>query len=111
MRVDTIKLAGAALFIALFAQGFTTSASSENLPSEASGVDCSNAPEDLSRLEHEKTSTAERIEKGVTSIMPIGLVVKSVAGTENQDLEMASGDYDAKIDERIAEIKQTCNIQ
>ena len=77
MRIDAIKLASAALFVALFAQGCATDPNTANVPSEQSGVDCSNAPEDLSRLEHEKTSTAERIEKGVTSIMPIGLVAAS----------------------------------
>jgi len=61
-------------------------------------------------LEHEKKNTAERIEKGVTSIMPIGLVVKTVKGTEKEDMNMATGDYNDRIDKSIAAIKKACNL-
>ena len=48
--------------------------------------------------------------KGVTSIMPIGLVVHSMMGTENKDLNMATGDYNKKIDEKIVAIMKQCNV-
>ena len=73
-------------------------------------VNCANAEQDIQRLEHEKTNTAERVARGATSIMPIGLVVKTVKGTEKEDLEMASGDYNDRIDRSIAAIKQKCNL-
>jgi len=77
----------------------------------ADEVDCSTADQDIQRLEHEKQNTAERMAKGVTSIMPIGLVVKTVKGTEKEDLNMASGDYNDRIDKSIAAIKQKCGLK
>ncbi len=74
-------------------------------------VDCANANADIAYLEHEKKSTVERMAKGVTSIMPIGLVLNVVKGTEKESVEMATGDYNKKIDQRIAEIKDTCGIR
>ena len=73
-------------------------------------VDCSTAKEDLAHLKHEKKSTVERIGHGVTSILPIGLVVHAVKGTEGQSLKMASGDYNDKIDARIAQIQKACDL-
>lgn len=76
----------------------------------ADTVDCSTADQDIQRLQHEKLNTAERMAKGVTSIMPIGLVTKTVKGTEDDDMKMASGDYNDRIDRSIAAIKDACNL-
>ena len=76
----------------------------------ADEVDCATAEQDIQRLEHEKTNTAERVARGATSIMPIGLVVKTVRGSEKEDLEMASGDYNDRIDRSISAIKQKCGL-
>lgn len=71
---------------------------------------CETANQDILRLQHEKLNTAERVAKGATSIMPIGLVVKTVKGTEGRDLDMAAGEYNDRIDQRIAEIKDRCGV-
>lgn len=76
----------------------------------ADEVNCETADQDIKRLEHEKLNTAERMAKGVTSIMPIGLVTKTVKGTEDDDMKMASGDYNDRIDRSIAAIKDACNL-
>lgn len=74
-------------------------------------VDCATANEDINRLRHEKVSTGERMLKGATAIMPIGLVVHTVTGTEQKTMEMASGEYNEKIDQRILEIVHECGIK
>lgn len=73
-------------------------------------IDCATANEDINRLRYEKKSTLERMAKGVTSIMPIGLVLHTVMGTERKDLSMATGEYNKKIDERILEIVHACGV-
>ncbi len=79
---------------------------------EAQGrVDCATANADIAHLEHEKKSTVERMAKGVTSIMPIGLALNLLKGTEKENVEMATGEYNKKIDMRVAEIKDTCGIR
>ncbi|MCZ6838775.1 MAG: hypothetical protein O7G13_05835 [Alphaproteobacteria bacterium] len=48
--------------------------------------------------------------KGVSSVMPIGLVMQSATGIEDDAVEIAAGEYNKRIDMRIAEIKDTCGI-
>ena len=74
---------------------------------EAAPVNCATAEGDLRTLQSEKVSTAKQIADGVTAITPIGLVAGAVAGTEKGKLQIASGDYDKLIDQKIAQIKAT----
>jgi hypothetical protein len=73
-------------------------------------IDCTTADGDVRMLEHEKAHVAQRIAEGVTSIYPAGLVIGLVTGTEGTKLKVATGEYNKKIDARIAEIKSTCGI-
>jgi len=72
--------------------------------------DCSNAENDIKRLEAEKKATAERVAKGVMTIMPIGLAFSAVRGKTDENIEIASGHYDDMIDESIAKIKTKCGL-
>ena len=77
-------------------------------------VDCSTAEQDIATLQHEKKATDERKVKGVMSILPIGIVINaaaSVADDKSDAEEMHIDEYNQKIDERIAEIKEACNIE
>ena len=47
----------------------------------------------------------------MTAVTPAGFVLGMVTGTEKKKLEIASGEYNEKIDMRIAEIKDTCGIK
>ena len=75
----------------------------------AQPVNCATAEGDIRILESEKAHTVEEIAKGVTAIAPAGLVLGVVSGTEGDKLEIASGEYNDKIDKKIAEIKSTCD--
>lgn len=74
-------------------------------------INCATADGDLRLLQHEKVDLAQRIAEGVTAIYPASLVVGLVAGTEGTKVKVATGEYNKMIDARIAEIKQTCNIE
>jgi hypothetical protein len=78
---------------------------------EAAPVNCATAEGDLRVLQSEKISTAKQIADGVTAITPIGLVAGAATGTEKGKLQMASGDYNKAIDQKIAQIKSTCGVQ
>jgi len=77
---------------------------------EPGPVNCSTAQGDLRLLQHEKANVAERMAEGITAIYPAGLVVGVLTGTEGTKLKVAIGEYDKAIDERIAQIKETCGI-
>ncbi len=78
---------------------------------EAAPVNCTTAESDLKTLQAEKVSTAKQIEDGVTAITPIGLVAGAASGTEKGKLQIASGDYNEMIDQKVVQIKSTCGIQ
>lgn len=74
-------------------------------------INCATAPGDIRLLQHEKAHVVQRIAEGATAIYPAGLVVGVLTGTETTKMQVAIGDYNKKIDERIAEIKSTCGIE
>ncbi len=71
-------------------------------------ISCATAEGDIRVLENEKAHVAEQIAEGVTSIIPISLVVGIVTGTEGTKIRVATGKYNKMIDKRIAEIKSEC---
>lgn len=71
-------------------------------------INCATATGDIRLLNHEKANVAERMVEGVTSIYPASLVIGVVAGTEGTKLKVATGEYNKMIDQRIAEIQETC---
>ena len=77
---------------------------------QAAPVNCATAEGDLRTLQAEKVSTAKMIADGVTAITPVGLVAGAATGTEKGKLQIASGDYNNMIDQKIVQIKSTCGI-
>ncbi|MDR4509251.1 MAG: hypothetical protein MRJ65_13670 [Candidatus Brocadiaceae bacterium] len=77
----------------------------------AKPVNCETAEEDIRTLEHEKASVAKRSLEGATAITPTGAVLGILTLTEKEKLEVASGEYNRKIDEKIAEIKRECGLE
>ena len=76
----------------------------------AQPVNCATAPADLRALESEKAHVGKQIAAGVTSIVPVSLVVNIVKGTEKEHVQVATGKYNDMLDEKIAEIKSTCGL-
>ena len=74
-------------------------------------VNCGTAKEDITKLEAEKKSSLEQMEKGVTSIMPSTAALHLMTGKQEESKEIASGEYNEKIDAHIALIKSTCGIE
>ena len=77
----------------------------------AASVNCATAREDIRTLENEKASVAKMAKEGVTSVVPVGAALSILTMTEKEKLEVASGVYNKKIDEKIAEIKRECGIE
>ncbi len=77
----------------------------------AQPVNCATAKEDIRLLEQEKASVLEQAKSGVTALAPAGAVLGIITFTEKEKLEVGSGVYNKKIDEKIAEIKRECGIE
>ncbi len=76
----------------------------------AQPVNCDTAEYDIRILEDEKASVLKQIENGVTAVAPAGAVLGILTFTEKEKLEVASGVYNQKIDEKIAEIERECGV-
>jgi hypothetical protein len=77
----------------------------------AKSVDCSTAAADIKTLTSEKARTSQEIEAGAGSIIPVGAVAHMFGGSEKESFSIGTGEYNKKLDTKIAEIKQQCNIQ
>ena len=73
-------------------------------------INCATAEGDIRLLLHEKAHVEDQILAGVKSILPASAVVGIVTGTEGQNVKVAIGDYNKKIDAKIAEIKEECGL-
>jgi hypothetical protein len=74
-------------------------------------INCATAEGDIRMLRSEKVNTAKQIAAGVGAITPIGLVAGLATGTEGTKAQVATGDYNRMLDQKIAEIQQTCGVQ
>jgi len=77
----------------------------------AKAVDCSTAQTDISTLSSEKARTSQEIEDGASSIIPIGAVAHIFGGSEKESLEIGTGEYNKKLDAKIAEIREQCGLE
>ena len=77
----------------------------------AKSVDCSTAAADIKTLTSEKARTSKEIEAGASSIIPVGAVAHMIGGSEKETFAIGTGQYNKKLDAKIAEIKQQCDIQ
>ena len=74
-------------------------------------IQCATAEGDIRVLKSEKAHAAQQIAEGVTSIAPPGAVVGIITGTEKEKMKVGVGEYNKMIDQRIAEIKETCGVE
>jgi hypothetical protein len=95
----------------LLAAGCAMNRKKEEKAAEAMPVNCATADGDIRLLRSEKAHVAERIAQGVTAIYPAGLIVGLLTGTEGTKIQVAAGEYNKKLDEKIAEIQSQCGVQ
>ncbi len=101
----------ASLVVALLSQGCAMNLKKEEKAAEQMPVNCATADGDVRLLRSEKTHVAEQIALGVTAIYPAGLVIGLLTGTEGTKIQVATGEYNKKLDAKIAEIQSACGVQ
>jgi len=74
----------------------------------AQPINCSTSEGDLRVLQSEKANVGKEIANGVSSIVPIGLVINTIDRTEKARFEVGTGEYNRMLDKKIAEIKAQC---
>jgi len=77
----------------------------------AQPIDCTTARADIQDLLAEKVDKATEAAEGLKFALPTTIVVGAITGTGGAESDVGTGEYNRKIDERIANIKSTCNLQ
>lgn len=73
-------------------------------------INCRTAEGDIRVLQSEKATAVQQLAEGVTAITPAGIVLGAVTGTEGTKAQVATGEYNQMIDQRIAEIRRKCGL-
>lgn len=98
--------AAALLFTGCAAQFQQQAEQIENQP-----IDCRTAPGDLRVLQSEKAHVGQQLAMGVSSVYPSSLIMGVLTGTEGTKLQVATGQYNQMIDQKIAQIEATCGVE
>ena len=77
----------------------------------AKPINCATAQGDIRVLQSEKEHLGRQIAAGVTSIVPISLVVNTATGNEKTNIQVATNEYNTMIDMKISEIRQLCGLE
>ena len=105
-RISSCLLGGAILLCA----GCQSSKYEAGQRDIARPINCATAEGDIRLLQHEKAHLEDQILAGASSISPAGAVMGIVTGKEGTNLKVAIGDYNKKIDAKIAAIKKECGL-
>ncbi len=87
-----------------------TSMSQEAKTIKKQPANCATAKSDIKVLEDEKASVSRQAASGVVSVMPSGMAMGVLTGTSRNRASVATGSYNQRLDDKIAEIKQTCGL-
>jgi hypothetical protein len=98
----------AALGLALASGGCARQFKKQEKAIQEQSIDCTTAQGDIRVLQHEKAHVAQEIALGVSAIYPSSAVIGLLTGTEKTKLQVATGEYNRMIDEKIAKIEATC---
>lgn len=74
-------------------------------------IDCSTAIQDIQILESEKASTSEQAKAGIKSVVPASAAMAILHREYRDRVEVATGEYNRQIDEKIKDIKSQCGLQ
>jgi hypothetical protein len=100
----------AILIIVLMAMAACSPITKQAKQDLARPANCATAESDMKVLLSEKASVLKMIGEGVTAIIPVGAVISILDLSEVGKLEMATDDYNRKIDKKIKEIKSQCGL-
>jgi len=73
-------------------------------------INCSTARADIQDLQAEKVDKATEAAMGLKFALPTTIVVGAITGTAGAQQDVGTGEYNRKIDQRIANVKETCKL-
>jgi len=74
-------------------------------------INCATARADITSLQAAKVDKTTEAVEGLKFALPTTIIVGAITGTAGAQSDVGTGEYNRKIDQRIANIKSTCNLQ
>ncbi len=74
-------------------------------------IHCATAEGDIRVLQSEKAYGTSVVLQGLWALTPTSMVVGQLTGSEGTKVKVGTGEYNDKIDQRIATIKARCGVQ
>ena len=74
-------------------------------------IHCATAERDIRVLQSEKASGTSQVLQSFMALTPTSMIVGRLTDPEGTKVQVGTGDYNAKIDERIGAIKAECGVQ
>lgn len=72
-------------------------------------LDCANAHQQVAQLESQYVSGSSRVLNGIATVLPTSALINLISGEYVSRVKLASGEFNQKITDRVAEINQYCH--
>jgi hypothetical protein len=82
----------------------------ERVLGQPTQINCATSEGDIRMLQHGKSRVAQQVATGIIAIAQAGTVMGVLMGTEQTHLQVATGDYNRMIDQKLADSKMTCGL-
>lgn len=74
-------------------------------------VNCQTAKADIAILEEERASVGKQVLSGVRMVFPVAAVAGLLTGDYKNRVQVATGQYNADIEAKIAKIQSKCGLK
>ena len=78
--------------------------------SYAQPINCSTARADIQWLQSNKVDKTTEAVEGAKFALPTTILMGAITGTGGAQYEVGTGEFNRKIDERIADIREQCKV-
>ena len=107
-RASLHLLAGGLAIVALLMGCGQTYQRVENSLSQP--INCATARQEIQTLQSQKVSKSEEAAAGLSYALPTTIFIGAITGTGGAKYEVGTGEFNRKIDDRIADIRSTCRL-
>jgi hypothetical protein len=73
-------------------------------------INCATARQDIQTLESQKVSKSEEAAVGMSYALPTTVFIGALTGAGGAQYEVGTGEFNRKIDDRIAAIREQCKV-
>ncbi|MFA6378738.1 MAG: hypothetical protein WCX16_03030 [Candidatus Omnitrophota bacterium] len=108
--MKTISLIGVCVFLLVVGCRYTSPISDQVKSDLERPINCATAQADIQTLEAEKVSASQQAKSGIKMVVPAAAARSILHGDYLDSGKVATGEYNAAIDEKISKIRSFCGL-